>query len=131
MAVDYLEPGWVERVREAAGGLDVVFDGVGGAIGRSAFGLIGRGGRMLSFGLTSGEWAGISEAYAAERGVTLVGTERPTPEEMREFTESALAEAAADRLRPILRQRFPLEEAAEAHAAIEARATVGNTLLVP
>jgi NADPH:quinone reductase len=28
-------------------------------------------------------------------------------------------------------QTFPLERAADAHAAIEARATVGKTLLVP
>ncbi|MFB9838212.1 zinc-binding dehydrogenase, partial [Actinoallomurus acaciae] len=36
---------------------------------------------------------------------------------------------AAGRLRPVIGQRFPLERAADAHAAIEARATVGKTLL--
>jgi NADPH2:quinone reductase len=30
----------------------------------------------------------------------------------------------------VIGQRFPLERAAEAHAAIEARATVGKTLLM-
>ena len=40
-----------------------------------------------------------------------------------------VAEAAAGRLRPLIGQRFPLERAADAHAAIEARATVGKTLL--
>ncbi|MGI8335620.1 zinc-binding dehydrogenase [Actinomadura scrupuli] len=128
VVVDYREPGWEGRVRAAAGGVDVVFDGVGGALGRSAFGLLDRGGRMLSYGLASGSWAGIAEEAAAERGVTLV---RPgaTPEEMRAFTRSALAEGAAGRLRPVIGQRFPLERAAEAHAAIESRATVGKTLL--
>jgi NADPH2:quinone reductase len=48
---------------------------------------------------------------------------------MRSFTASALAEAASGRLRPVIGQRFPLERAAEAHAAIESRATVGKTLL--
>jgi NADPH2:quinone reductase len=48
---------------------------------------------------------------------------------MREFTRSALAEAAAGRLRPVIGQRFPLERAANAHAAIESRSTVGKTLL--
>lgn len=131
VAVDYLEPGWAERVREAVGPMDVVFDGVGGEVGREAFGLLGRGGRMVSFGIASGEWAGISDEAATERGVTLVRTVRPTPEEMRELTESALGEAASGRLRPIIGQRFPLEEAAKVHAAIEARRTVGKTLLVP
>jgi NADPH:quinone reductase len=123
-AVDYREPDWTER----AGDVDVVFDGVGGATGRAAFGLLRRGGRMVSFGLASGEWATIDEADAAARGVTLV---RPgaTPEQMRGFTETVLAQAAAGRVRPVIGQRFPLERAADAHAAIEARATIGKTLL--
>jgi NADPH2:quinone reductase len=48
---------------------------------------------------------------------------------IREATESALEEAAAGRLRPLIGQRFPLERAAAAHAAIESRAAVGKTLL--
>ena len=38
--------------------------------------------------------------------------------------------AAAGRLRPVIGQRFPLVRAADAHEAIESRATVGKTLLV-
>jgi NADPH2:quinone reductase len=129
VAVDYSEPGWPDQIRESVGGVDVVFDGVGGAVAGSAFELLDRGGRMLSFGLASGEWADISEDAAAARGVTLVPSKRPSPEETRELTESALAEAAAGRLRPVIGQRFPLEDAAAAHAAIESRATVGKTLL--
>jgi NADPH2:quinone reductase len=130
VTVDYRDPEWTVRVREAVGGLDVVFDGVGGEVGRAAFGLLDRGGRMSSYGLASGAWAGISEDEAAERGVTLIGSRRPTPEELRELTASALAEAAAGRLRPVIGQRFALDRAADAHAAIESRATVGKTLLV-
>ena len=51
------------------------------------------------------------------------------PARLRAYTEQALADAAAGRLRPLIGQRFPLERAADAHAAIEARATVGKTLL--
>ena len=124
VAVDYREPDWTGR----AGQVDVVFDGVGGAIGRAAFELLGRGGRMVSFGLASGEWATIAADAAAARGATLV---RPgaTPEQMRAFTETVLAQAAAGRLRPVIGQRFPLERAADAHAAIEGRVTIGKTLL--
>ncbi len=123
-AVDYREPGWAARV----GGADVVFDGVGGEVARAAFGLLGRGGRMLSFGLASGTWAPVTAEDAVERGVTLLRA-APTPDELRACTRSALAEAAAGRLRPVIGQRFPLERAADAHAAIESRATVGKTLL--
>jgi NADPH:quinone reductase len=128
VAVDYRQPDWTAQVRDAAGGVDVVFDGVGGTVGRAAFELLDRGGRMLSFGLASGEWAGISHEAGAQRDVTLVDV-RATPDELRRFTESALAEGAAGRLRPVIGQRFPLERAADAHAAIESRATVGKTLL--
>ncbi len=128
VAVDYLEPGWTERVREAVGGVDVVFDGVGGTIGRSAFDLLDRGGRMVVFGLASGKWTDVSDEAAADRGVTLVRP-RATPEELRGSVENALAEAAAGRLRPVIGQRFPLERAADAHAAVQSRATIGKTLL--
>jgi NADPH:quinone reductase len=130
VAVDYRESGWAERVREAIGAVDVVFDGVGGDIGEAAFGLLDRGGRMVRFGMASGEWARISDEAAAGRGVELIGLSRLATEKTRALTEDALAEAAAGRLRPVIGQRFPLERAADAHAAIESRATVGKTLLV-
>jgi NADPH2:quinone reductase len=41
-----------------------------------------------------------------------------------------LAQAADGRLHPVIGQRFALERAGDAHAAIEARATIGKTLLV-
>jgi NADPH2:quinone reductase len=123
--VDYRTPDWPAR----AGAVDVVFDGVGGAIGQAAFTLLGRGGRMLGFGLASGTWAQVPAEDAAARGVTLLRP-RLTPEEQRALSQAALAEAAAGRLRPVIGQRFPLERAADAHAAIQSRATVGKTLLL-
>jgi NADPH:quinone reductase len=130
IAVDYRVSGWAEQVREAVGSVDVVFDGVGGDIGESAFGLLDRGGRMVRFGMASGEWARISEEAVAGRGVELIGLSQLAPEETRALTEDALAEAAAGRLRPVIGQRYPLVRASDAHAAIESRATVGKTLLV-
>ncbi|MDA0136161.1 zinc-binding dehydrogenase [Solirubrobacter sp. CPCC 204708] len=101
---------------------DVVFDGVGGAAARAAFQALSPGGRILSYGLASGAWADITPEQAAARDVTLVKTGRPE----RHHTERALTAG----LKPIIGQRFELEQAAAAHAAIEARATVGKTLLV-
>jgi hypothetical protein len=59
---------------------------------------------------------------AATRGVTVVRGPLAAPGELRAFTDG--------RLRPVIGQRFPLERAADAHAAIHSRATVGKTLLV-
>lgn len=101
---------------------DVVFDGVGGTAARWAFAALAPGGRMLSYGLASGTWADIGAEAAAARQVTLVRAGRPE----RHHTERALASG----LKPVIGQRFPLDRAADAHAAIEARATTGKTLLV-
>ncbi|MBF9131937.1 zinc-binding dehydrogenase [Plantactinospora sp. S1510] len=129
LAVDYGDPDWTDRVRDAVGAVDVVFDGVGGTVGRAAFELLDRNGRMVSFGLASGTWTDIPDEVARQRGATLVRVPRSDPDELRTLTRTALAEARAGRLRPVIGQRFPLERAAEAHAAIESRATVGKTLL--
>jgi NADPH2:quinone reductase len=63
--------------------------------------------------------------------VTIVLGARPTPAQSRELVQAALSEAVAGRLRPRIGQVFPMERAADAHAAIERRATVGKTLLRP
>jgi NADPH:quinone reductase-like Zn-dependent oxidoreductase len=128
LAVDYLRPEWADQVRAAVGGVDVVLDGVGGSLARAAFDLLAPGGRMVSFGLASGEWSPVPAEAATARQVTLIRPDVP-PARLRAYTEQALADAAAGRLRPLIGQRFPLERAADAHAAIEARATVGKTLL--
>lgn len=55
---------------------------------------------------------------------------QPGPAQDRGAAAQALAEAAAGRIRPVIGQTFSLEQAAGAHAAIEARSTVGKTLLL-
>ena len=129
-AVDYTEPGWADRVRELAGDADVVFDGVGGQVAAAAFGLLRRGGRFCAYGMASGAFAAIAEGAAASRGIAVIRGTALTPEQTRELSQVALVQAAAGRLRPVIGQTYPLERAADAHAAIESRATVGKTLLV-
>ena len=130
VAVDYSAGDWPQRVREAAGEIDVVFDGVGGAIGLAAFCLIRSGGRFCPFGMASGSFAPVDAEDAAARGITMLRGGPSGPDELAALTRAALEEAAAGRLRPVLEQQFPLDDAAAAHAAIEARETVGKTLLV-
>ena len=130
LAVDYAEDGWAGRVREAVGAVDVVFDGVGGETGRSAFELLQAGGRHVAFGVASGAAAPIPPEAAAARGVTLVAGLLASPEELLGHARHALTEAAAGRLRPLVGQEWPLADAAAAHRAIERRETLGKTLLV-
>jgi NADPH2:quinone reductase len=129
VTVDYSRDGWEQQVREVAGQVDVVFDGVGGDIGLAAFGLLGAGGRFCPFGMASGSFAPVTAELAQERQVTVRAGAGGSPEELAALARTALAEAAAGRLRPVIGQEFELAGAARAHAAIEARETVGKTLL--
>ena len=131
LPVDYTAPGWTDQVASApGGGVDVVFDGVGGTVGRAAFGLLRPGGRFCAYGLASGTFTAIADDDAASRGITVLRGAPVTPQQMRELSVAALAQAAAGRLRPVIGQTFPLERAADAHAAIERRETIGKTLLL-
>ncbi|ASR37881.1 NADPH:quinone reductase [Prauserella marina] len=127
--VGYGDAEWPRRVREVCAEVDVVFDAVGGDIGKAAFDLIGEGGRLVTFGAASGSVTEIPEELAAERGVSVGWGLGAPPEEMRQYAKSALALAAEGSLRPVIGQRFPLARAADAHAAMESRSTIGKTLL--
>jgi NADPH2:quinone reductase len=129
LAVDYSQDGWAEQVRDAVGHVNVVFDGVGGGIGLAAFGLLGTGGRFCPFGMASGSFTPVSAELAQERQVSVLPGTLASAAELLTLVRTALAEAAAGRLRPVVGQELGLAEAAAAHAAIEARQTIGKTLL--
>lgn len=133
IAVDYRTPAWAAHLRSAIGdaAVDVVFDGVGGQIGRDAFQLLGRGGRLCSYGMAAGSFTAISDVELNERGVIRTrGVAAGQRGELAALTASALDTAATGGLRAIVGQKVPLANAADAHRAIEARATIGKTLLV-
>jgi NADPH2:quinone reductase len=130
VAIDYREDGWAQQVRDVVGDVDVAFDGVGGDIGLAAFDLLRAGGRFCPFGMASGRFTAIPEQAAQARGVAVLRGGAPSPEDLLALSRAALEEAAAGRLRPVIGQEVALEDAAAAHAAIEARTTVGKTLLV-
>jgi NADPH:quinone reductase len=135
--VDYTAPEWSEAVRQALDGREVTvaLDGVGGELGRAALELLGPGGRLIVYGLASGAPTQLSVGDLFARGLTVSAAIGPQIQRrrggMRGLEEAALAAAAAGRLIPLVGQRFPLAQAAAAHAAIETRATVGKTVLLP
>jgi NADPH:quinone reductase len=136
VAVDYSAPDWSDAVRAALDGRDVTvaLDGVGGALGRGALELLGAGGRLILFGFSSGAPTELSAGDLFARGITVsaaIGARiAQRPGGLRDLEEQALAAAADGRLVPLV-QRFALAQAAAAHEAIESRATVGKTVLVP
>ncbi len=128
IAIDYLQPEWAAAVRDRVGTVDVVYDGVGGQVGRDAFGLLASSGRYAGFGMASGSFAAIPIDTRPEIARLALGP--VTPDQSSQLTRRALDLAAAGVLRPLIGQRFALDRAADAHAAIEARATIGKTLLI-
>ncbi|WP_420000418.1 zinc-binding dehydrogenase [Streptomyces boninensis] len=139
IAADYRAEGWADDVREALGGspATVLLDTVGGDAARSAADLLGRGGRHLVLGWSSGAPLEFTEAELAERGITTlnvlgpgwldkIGGENP----LRRMETASLEEAASGRLVPQV-QRFPLKDAAAAHKALVNRGTIGKVVLIP
>ena len=128
IGVDYLEPDWPAVVKAQVGTVHVVFDGVGGQIGRDAFTLLADSGRYAGFGVASGSFAAIP---ATDRpGITRLAFGPITPQRSIQLTRQVLDHAVDGTLHPVIGQRFRLDRAADAHTAIETRSTIGKTLLV-
>jgi NADPH2:quinone reductase len=130
---DSSQPDWLSQARAALppAGADVVLDNIGGDLGEASFELVADGGRFSAHGTPSGRFAQVDRAAAGRRGVTATGIEtvQMASDELKRYTEQALAEAAAGTITPVIGQVFPLEQAGQAHAAIEARTVFGKTLL--
>jgi NADPH2:quinone reductase len=90
------------------------------------------GGRFSAHGAPSGAFTVIDPREAERRGVTVVGIEQVqfTAVDAKRLTEQALSETAAGRIKPVIGRTFPLDQAADAHAAIQARDVIGKTLLL-
>jgi len=129
--IDYRRPGWERAVWDATRelGVDVAFDGVGGATGQAIVNLVAKGGRYLPHGMASGEFYDVPPEKARDLEIIPLRSVFTGPDQTRALVEEALRLAASGRIRPVIGQVFPLERAAEAHAAIEARRTLGKTLL--
>ncbi len=131
--VDYSQPGWPEQILGITGGIgpDVVFDGAGGQTGEAAFKVTARGGRFSAHGAPSGGFARIDPKEAERREITVrgIGHVQFAPADAKRLTERAMSKAVAKQIRPVIGQTFPLERAADAHRAIEARDVIGKTLL--
>jgi NADPH:quinone reductase len=125
----------VREITEGAG-VRVVLDGVGAASWEASLASLAKCGLMVSYGNASGPVPALSPLVLA-RGGSLFLT-RPTlfdyvarPEEL-QASAARLFEMIRSGAVPVrIGARFPLAEAAEAHRALEARATTGSTLLIP
>ena len=128
----------VDRVRAITKkrGVPVVYDGVGKDTFTASLDCLAPLGLMVSYGNASGPVPPISPLELTKRGSLFLT--RPT---LFHYTATAASLARGARelfevvgsgqLKVRIGQTWPLEAAAEAHRALEARRTTGSSLLIP
>ena len=133
----YKDEDFVKCVRDITGGegVPVVFDGVGKATFDGSLECLARFGTMITFGNASGAVPPFNLLRLSAKGLTVARPSLKPYIDRREDLEEAAGELfghiEAGRIRLTIGQRFPLADAADAHRALESRATQGCTVLVP
>lgn len=110
--------GWAERVKAAApGGVDFVFDASGAGVLADSVALTGNAGKVIT----------IADESAAHHGVRFSGGQDGDGAFLAELVQLA----AAGKLTLPIWRTYPLAEAAQAHADLEARRNRGKAVLLP
>lgn len=126
------------RVREITGGVGVpvAYDSVGKDTFEGTLASLARRGLFVTFGNASGPVPAFEPARLQRAGSLYLT--RPTmadytvtPAELDESASALFAMTAAGNLRIKIGQRFKLADARKAHEALEARETIGASLLIP
>jgi NADPH2:quinone reductase len=136
IAVDYSSPDWVERVRESTGGrgADIIYEFIGGSFTNACLDALAPGGELIfgalgRFNLDQATMEGLFAQNQSVKGFALLPL--LTPDKLKADLGRLFAEAVNGRLKVIQGRRYLLDQAADAHRAIERRETVGKVVLVP
>ncbi|WP_165246282.1 zinc-binding dehydrogenase [Paludisphaera soli] len=124
---NYKDAGWVDEIRKLSGGQgpDVVIDSVGGETYAACVDLLRPGGRMASFGATTGPVPNLLSRQVYWKQLNLLGTTMGSPADF----EAMLALFADGSLRPVVDRAFPLADAAAAHRHMDEAGQFGKIVL--
>jgi NADPH2:quinone reductase len=134
----YRQRDFAAEVRRLTGGLGahVVYDGVGKDTFENDLNALRPRGFLVLFGGASGPVAPVDPIQLMQHGSLFLT--RPTlahyvstREELEERAGTVLDWVASGALRVQVGRTYPLEQAAQAHRDLEARATTGKVLLIP
>jgi NADPH2:quinone reductase len=126
------------EVKRITGGamVPVVYDSIGKDTFTASLDCLQPLGLMVSYGNASGPVTGIDVGLLAAKGSLYLT--RPTlatyaakRADLLAATEDLFGVVASGAVKIAVNQRFPLSEAAAAHAALESRKTTGSTVLIP
>lgn len=136
--IDYSKENFVERVKELTAGAKcpVVYDGVGKDTWEGSLDCLQPRGLMVSFGNASGAVTGVNIGILAGKGSLFVtrptlGTHVVPRARLEASCEELFDLIAKGRIKVEIEARYPLANAAHAHADLAARKTVGSTVLLP
>ena len=115
------------EVRRLTGGrgAEVVIEGVGSATFPSTFKSLAKGGRLVFVGEVSGQPAQFNPALMIYKEMILTGAQSANAEELTQVLQLV----ADGRLKPMISEILPLEEAARAHTMLAARQNFGRMVL--
>jgi len=134
----YREENFVDKVKEITEGqgVHVVYDSIGKDTFEGSLDCLRPRGMMVSFGQSSGSIALFDLSMLSQRGSLFIT--RPSLMAYTASRDDLLASAqklftviGKGAVKPHLRQRFALKDAATAHHALESRTTLGSSILVP
>ena len=134
----YTREDFVARVKALTdgAGVPVVYDSIGKDTFPASLDCLAPRGLFVSFGNSSGPVAAFNLGLLAQKGSlyatrpTLVGYAAKRAD-LLAMADELFSMVAAGKVKADVRQTFPLAAAADAHRALESRATTGATLLVP
>lgn len=137
VAINYRSQDFVPAVLEATSGrgCDVILESVGGQVFRRSFKCLAPMGRMVVYGIASGELEIVHPRELLFKNHSVIGLHLSGVAHDRELTSKAVAELSTwvseRKLEPVVGHRFPLNEAAQAHRLMESRLSVGKIVLLP
>jgi len=116
-------------------GADVIYDAVGRDSFAHSVAALANCGHLVSFGQASGDIGSWDIGSLASKSSTVsrpnFGHYTDTPEKVSTITSDLFRMIETGTLRIAPPRTFPLTAAADAHRALEGRATTGSTILIP
>lgn len=134
-AVNYRDEDYVSTLREAAGGVDLSLNMVGGDYIARDIKLLAEDGRLVMIAFLNGPKVTANLAPAMVKRLTITGsTLRPQSVAAkariaRELEAQVWPHLASGRVAPVMDQSFDLEDAKEAHGRMESSAHIGKIIL--
>ncbi len=124
--VNYRQPDWAKAlVSLTDGGADLAVDSAGGETFAALLDVVRPGGRLVTYGATTGSPSTIEVRRLFWKQVALLGTTMGTPDDF----AAMLDLYGAGGLRPAVDRVFPLAEAADAHRRMDQAAQMGKIVL--